>query len=215
MLSLECVCYSHSISSGVKFVPYPVPSRCLAIPNVDGHEYITSCLFLLLYINVPLEGRRTKTYCNMKKNVLFGAAVALLFAFAACTKDAPAPNNGGTTSGDGTTPQPQQKHNVELVYGLNYETQWQNISMDTLYKYNEDKTVDTIFMIPEMTNQFSTLSTNQLKNYIIPLLRERHNVNTDKVFGKGELQLRNQSVLNNPEIVRFFADTLKYNVTYR
>ena len=151
----------------------------------------------------------------MKKNVLFGAAVALLFAFAACTKDAPAPDNGGTTSGGGTDPQPQQKHNVELVYGLNNETQWQNISMDTLYKYNEDKTVDTIFMIPKMTNQFSTLSTNQLKNYLIPLLRERHNVNTDKVFGKGELQLKAESIIDNPEIVRFFADTLRYNVTSR
>lgn len=151
----------------------------------------------------------------MKKNVLFGAAVALLFAFGACTKDAPAPDNGGATSGGGTTPHPQPKHNVELVYGQNNETQWQNISMDTLYKYNEDKTVDTIFMIPEMTNQFSTLSTNQLKNYLIPLLRERHNVNTDKIFGKGELQLKAESIIDNPEIVRFFADTLRYNVTSR
>ena len=149
----------------------------------------------------------------MKKNVLFGAAVALLFAFGACTKDAPAPDNGGTTSGGGTTPQPQQKHNVELVYGQDSGTDWQNISLDTLYKYNEDKTVDTIFMIPEMTNQFSTNSTTGLKNKINKV-RERHNVNPDKIFGKGELQLWNQSVLNNPEIVRFFADTLKYNVTY-
>ena len=150
----------------------------------------------------------------MKKNVLFGAAAALLFAFGACTKDAPAPDNGGTTSGGGTTPQPQPKHNVELVYGQNNETQWQNISMDTLYKYNDDKTVDTIFMIPEMTNQFSTLNTNQLKNYLIPLLRERHNINTDKVFGKGELQLDADAVRDNNEVVRFFADTLKYKVTY-
>jgi len=180
----------------------------------DGHEYITSCLFFLLYINVPLEGRRTKTYCNMKKNVLFGAAVALLFAFGACTKDAPAPDNGGTTSGDGTDPQPQQKHNVELVYNKNPDTQWQNISLDTIRKYNADRYVDTIFMVPDHYNQFSNFSTNQLR-YIIPLLRERHNVNPDKVFGKGELQLWNQSVLNNPEIVRFFADTLKYNITYR
>lgn len=149
----------------------------------------------------------------MKKNVLFGAAVALLFAFAACTKDAPAPDNGGTTSGGGTDPQPQQKHNVELVYGRNSETSWQNISLDTIRKYNADRYVDTIFMVPEMTNQYSTYSTNQLKS-IINKLRERHNVNPDKVFGKGELQLWNQSVLNNPEIVRFFADTLKYNVTY-
>lgn len=176
----------------------------------DGHEYITSCLFFLLYINVPLEGRRTKTYCNMKKNVLFGAAVALLFAFGACTKDAPAPDNGGTTSGGGTTPQPQQKHNVELVYA----DIAQDLHMDTIYKYNYDPTVDTIFMVPDHYNQYSTSSTNGLKN-VVRKLRERHNVNTDKVFGKGELQLWNQSVLNNPEIVRFFADTLKYNITYR
>jgi len=210
VLSLECVCYAHSISSGVKFVPYPVPSRCLAIPNVDGHEYITSCLFFLFYINVPLEGRRTKTHCNMKKNVLFGAAVALLFAFGACTKDAPAPDNGGTTSGGGTTPQPQQKHNVELKY----KSGLQGIEMDSIYKYNFDQNVDTIFMVPEMYNLFSTLTTNQLKTRI-NLLRERHNVNTDKVFGKGELQLKAESIIDNPEIVRFFADTLRYNVTSR
>lgn len=173
----------------------------------DGHEHITSCLFLLLYINVPLEGRRTKTYCNMKMNVLFGAAVALLLAFGACTKDATVPDNGGTP------PQPQQKHNVELVYGTDADTEWQNISLDTIRKYNADRYVDTIFMVPEMYNQYSTSSTNQLK-YIIPKLRERHNVNPDIIFGKGELQLWNQSVLNNPEIVRFFADTLKYNVTF-
>lgn len=146
----------------------------------------------------------------MKKNVLFGAAVALLFAFGACTKDAPAPDNGGTTSGGGTDPQPQQKHNVELVYA----DIAQDLHMDTIYKYNYDPTVDTIFMIPNMYNQYSTSSTNGLKN-VVRKLRERHNVNPDKVFGKGELQLWNQSVLNNPEIVRFFADTLKYNVTYR
>ena len=87
--------------------------------------------------------------------------------------------------------------------------------MDTLYKYNADPTVDTIFMIPEMTNQFSTLNTNQLKNYLIPLLRERHNVNPNKVFGRGELQLKNESTINNPEIIRFFRDTLGYNVTHR
>ena len=149
--------------------------------------------------------KKTVSY-NIKKVLAGTMLVALPFAFASCEKENTTPDNPGN-------PQPQ-KHNVELVYGRNNETQWQNISLDTLYKYNKDKTVDSIFMIPEMTNQFSTLSTNQLKNYIIPLLRERHNVNTDKVFGKGELQLWNQSVLNNPEIVRFFADTLKYNVTY-
>lgn len=148
----------------------------------------------------------------MKKNVLFGAAVALLFAFGACTKDATAPDNGGTTSGGGT--QPQQKHNVELVYGGQPSTQWQNISLDTLYKYNEDKTVDTIFMIPDHYNQYSTTPTNGLKN-VVRKLRERHNVNPDKIFGKGELQLKNESTINNPEIVRFFRDTLGYYVTHR
>lgn len=146
----------------------------------------------------------------MKKNVLFGAAVALLFAFGACTKDAPAPDNGGTTSGGGTTPQPQQKHNVELLYA----DIAQDLHMDTINKYNYDTTVDTIFMIPNMYNQYSTLSTNGLKN-VVRKLRERHNVNTDKVFGKGELQLKAESIIDNPEIVRFFADTLRYNVTSR
>lgn len=107
-----------------------------------------------------------------------------------------------------------KKHNVELVYGQNVDTQWQNISMDTLYKYNSDPTVDTIFMIPEMYNQYSTVSTNGLKT-IISKLRQRHNVNPNKVFGKGELQLKNESIMNNPEIIRFFADTLRYNVTSR
>ncbi len=161
-----------------------------------------------------MEGRRTKTHCNMKKNVLFGAAVALLFAFGACTKDAPAPDNGGTTSGDGTTPQPQQKHNVELVYGNKPSTNWQHIEMDTIYKYNSDTIVDTIFMIPTYYNQFSQTSTNGLKN-LANKLRERHNVNPDKIFGKGELQLKAESIIDNPEIVRFFADTLRYNVTSR
>ena len=158
---------------------------------------------------------KTTVPYNFKKAILFGALVALPFAFAGCEKENTTPNNnggnGGTNPGGGTQP---QKHNVELVYGKNEETAWNNISMDTLYKYNEDRTVDSIFMIPEMTNQFSTYSTNQLK-YIIPLLRQRHNVNPKKIFGKGELQLKNESIMNNPEIIRFFADTLKYNVTSR
>lgn len=103
-----------------------------------------------------------------------------------------------------------KKHNVELKY----KSGLQGIEMDSIYKYNSDPTVDTIFMIPEMYNQFSTLTTNQLKTRI-NLLRERHNVNPNKVFGKGELQLKNESIMNNLEIVRFFADTLRYNVTSR
>lgn len=132
--------------------------------------------------------------------------VALPFAFAGCEKEPVKPNNGNNNN--------QQKHNVELVYGSQPSTQWQNISLDTLYKYNEDKTVDTIFMIPTYYNQFSELSTNGLKN-LANKLRERHNVNPNKIFGKGELRLKAESIIDNPEIVRFFADTLKYNVTSR
>ena len=145
--------------------------------------------------------KKTVSY-NIKKVLAGTMLVALPFAFGGCEKDPVKPENNN------------KKHNVELVYGKNEETAWNNISMDTLYKYNANPTVDTIFMIPEMCNQFSTYSTNQLK-YIIPLLRQRHNVNPNKVFGKGELQLKNESTINNPEIVRFFRDTLGYNVTHR
>ncbi len=149
---------------------------------------------------------KTTVSYNIKK-VLAGTILAALpFAFGGCEKDPVKPDNGNNNN--------QQKHNVELVYGTNPNIQWQNISMDTINKYNSDKTVDTIFMIPEIYNQYSTISTTGLKN-LVNLLRERHNVNPKKVFGKGELQLKAESIINNPEIVRFFADTLRYNVTSR
>lgn len=149
-----------------------------------------------------------KTFSYNIKKVLAGTILmSLPFTFGGCEKTSLEPDNPNTTG--------PKKHNVELVYGRNNETQWQNISLDTLYKYNSDPTVDSILMIPEMTNQFSTLKTNQLKDYLIPLLRERHNVNPNKVFGKGEMELNAESVIDNPEIVRFFADTLKYNVICR
>ena len=100
-----------------------------------------------------------------------------------------------------------------MVYGKLPSTQWQNISFDTLNKYNSDPTIDTIFMIPEMSNQYSTFTTTQLQT-LVNKLRERHNVNPNKVFGKGELQLKDESVAGYPEIIKFFADTLKYTVTY-
>lgn len=132
---------------------------------------------------------------------------ALLPLLTSCGKDTE-PNRNNPD-----TPQPQQKHNVELVYGKLPSTQWQNISFDTLNKYNSDPTVDTIFMIPEMSNQYSTFTTTQLQT-LVNKLRERHNVNPNKVFGKGELQLKDESVAGHPEILKFFADTLKYTVTY-
>lgn len=144
------------------------------------------------------------------KRILFTACglFALLPLLTGCGKE-----NTEQNRNNPDTPQPQPKHNVELVYGSQPSTQWQHIDIDTIQKYNSDPTVDTIFLIPEMYNQFSTNSTNGLKN-VIKKLRERHNVNPDKVFGKGELQLKSESTINNPEIVRFFQDTLRYNVTY-
>lgn len=148
--------------------------------------------------------KKTVSY-NIKK-VLAGTMLAALpFAFGGCEKDPVNQDNGNNT---------QQKHNVELVYGIDPNTQWQNISMDTLYKYNADPTVDSIFMIPENTTQYTTLNSAQINNVLIPRLRERHNVNPNKVFGKGDLKLNNLVVATHPEMVKFFADTLKYNVVY-
>lgn len=141
------------------------------------------------------------------KRILFTACglFALLPLLTSCGKENAEPNRNNPD-----TPQPQQKHNVELVYS---NGEYTHIELDTINKYNTDQNVDTIFLIPNPYNTFSTLTTNQLQKRV-NRLRECHNVNPEKVFGKGELQLWNQSVLNNPEIVRFFADTLKYDVTY-
>lgn len=148
-----------------------------------------------------------KTFSYNIKKVLAGTILmSLPFTFGGCEKTSLEPDNPNTTE--------PKKHNVELVYGFSPSTDWQNISLDTLYKYNSDISVDSIFMIPENSNQYSTFSTNQL-NTLVSKLRERHNVNPKKVFGKGELQLKNESTINNPEIVRFFRDTLGYNVIHR
>lgn len=139
-------------------------------------------------------------------NTILISVATLLTVLSGCKKEKLEPDNPNTTE--------PKKHNVELVYGFSPSTDWQNISLDTLYKYNSDISVDSIFMIPENSNQYSTFSTNQL-NTLVSKLRERHNVNPKKVFGKGELQLKNESTINNPEIVRFFRDTLGYNVIHR
>ena len=140
-----------------------------------------------------------KTFSNNILKILAGTMlVALPFAFGGCEKDPVKPNN--------------KKHNVELKYGRSPSTQWQNISLDTLYKYNSEPTVDSIFMIPESTTQYATLNSAQINNVLIPKLRERHNVNPHKVFGKGDLKINSMVIEDHPEIVGFFADTLKYNV---
>ncbi len=148
-----------------------------------------------------------KTFSYNIKKVLAGTILmSLPFTFGGCEKKPLEPDNPNTTE--------PKKHNVELVYGKSPSTQWQNISLDTLYKYNSDPTVDTIFMIPEQYQQFGGLSTNALKQCVTKL-RERHNVNNNKIFGKGNIELNAESVQNNQEIVRFFADTLRYNVLTR
>jgi len=145
----------------------------------------------------------------MKKIVLMMLAVGVVM-MVGCKKTE---EGEGPSGGNGTDTAAVVKHNVELVYGQNINTMWQHIEIDTIQMYCEDKSVDTIFIVPERYNQFSTASINSL-NVIVSKLRERHNVNPDKVFGKGELQLYNDAVFDHPEIVRFFADTLGYTVTY-
>ncbi len=152
---------------------------------------------------------------NLKKGFIILGLVALPFAFSGCEKENVEPNRGNRNSGNTENPDTPDipKHNVELTYGKSPSTQWQNIDLDTISKYNNDPAVDTIFMIPEAYNQFSGLSTSALQTRVTKL-RERHNINPNKVLGKGDLQLASDAVENNQEIVRFFADTLKYNVLY-
>lgn len=147
---------------------------------------------------------------TVSNNILKALAGVMLFAvpmFVACEKENTESNNNEGTGGN-----TQPKHNVELKYGRSPSTQWHNISLDTINKYNKDETVDSIFMIPENITQFSNLNSTQVGNVLIPKLRERHNINPKKVFGKGDLKLSGVILDQNPEIVRFFADTLKYNV---
>ncbi|MBO4672268.1 MAG: hypothetical protein J5608_01280 [Alphaproteobacteria bacterium] len=144
------------------------------------------------------------------KFVMVGIALGTVVA---CEKPDPAPEPTPSTPTP-VTPT-TQKHNVELVYGKNpdSETAWQNISLDTIRKYNVDQTVDTIFMIPENYDQYATFNSTQC-NYLISKLRERHNVNPAKVFGKGDLKVDHSVVVDAPEVVRFLEDTLKYSVVY-
>ena len=149
---------------------------------------------------------KTSVPYSLKKGLAFLGVMALPFAFGGCEKDPVTPNNPNNPD----NPQ-QQKHNVELVYGDKPSTNWQHIEIDTIQKYCNDTSVDTIFMIPENYRQFSALSTSALKN-CVSKLRARHNVNPNKVFGKGPFEVRGSSVQNNQEIVRFIRDTMRYDV---
>lgn len=145
----------------------------------------------------------------VSNNILKALTGVMLFAvpmFVACEKE-----NTASTNDDGTGGNTQQKHNVELKYNSRTEGGMQNVSMDTINKYNKDETVDSIFMIPDPIDQCATNNSTQMQN-AVKYFRERHNVNPNKVFGKGDIVLHTLVINNNPEIVKFFADTLKYNV---
>lgn len=146
---------------------------------------------------------KTTVPYNFRK-VLAGIMLVTVPVFVACEKDNEKPSNNGGNN------QPQ-KHNVELKYNSRTEGGMQNVSMDTINKYNKDETVDSIFMIPDPIDQFATNNATQMQN-AVKYFRERHNVNPNKVFGKGDLKLNSVVLDQHQEIVRFFADTLKYNV---
>ena len=154
---------------------------------------------------------------NMTVNYLRrGLTIMLLCAstlmLANCTKDNDTTNAATNNSTDNpSTPQQSPKHNVELIYDGRTDEGCVILAMDTINKYNADPTVDTIFLIPEPTNQFATWNVNGVRN-VVNYLRPRHNVNPNKVFGKGDMVLNDMVTDNHPEIVRFFADTLRYNV---
>ena len=157
-----------------------------------------------MYINQRSCTMKMTTKYNLKRGLVILGLGALTLAFTGCEKDDNKPTNPGN-------PQQPQKHNVELKYDGRTDEGCVNLAMDTICKYNADPTVDTIFMIPEPTNQFATWSANEMRN-VANYLRPRHNVNPNKVFGKGDLVLNSMVTDNCPEIIKFFADTLKYNV---
>ena len=140
------------------------------------------------------------TKYNLKRSLSILGIGALSFFFSGCEKDKPEPNNPGN-------PQ-QQKHNVEFTYDVSLN----GIPLDTISKYAARSDIDTIFLIPESIYQFEALSTSQM-NTRRKGLRNRRNIDPNKVFGKGDMYL-NSETQSEPAIERFFADTLKYNVLY-
>lgn len=154
------------------------------------------------------EQKQMKLTSKYKSTKYMFLLIALSCAVAGCEKDPVTPEPTPTPTPTRTT----QKHNVELV--MSDANDYRNIDMDTICKYNADPTVDTIFMVPDHYNMWSTVNTTGLQA-TVNYLRERKNVNPEKVFGKGELQLKASSVDGYPEIRSFFADTLGYNVTLK
>ena len=106
-----------------------------------------------------------------------------------------------TKDDNGTKPtQTPKKHNVELKFDLWRDDGLVNIAMDTIYKYNDDPTVDSILMIADPYVQFETWGT-QAMNDAVNYLTQRRDVNPNKVFGKGPLKLDRSVVEAGPDIV--------------
>lgn len=140
-----------------------------------------------------------------------GAGLATLL-FAACEKEEV--NNDPQPTDTTTTVVPTNKRTVDLVYGDNSATEWENISFDTLNKYSANPNIDTIYLVPEYYHQFTSASAG-IWDYLLPKLRERYNVNTNKIRGKGTIELWDRAVNENPNIVPFLQDTLHYDITVR
>ena len=136
---------------------------------------------------------KTSVKYNLKHGLFMGL-VAML-PFAGCEKES----------------YPKFHHNVKLKYGISTSSEWKHLEYDTLRKYNADEYVDTIFMIPESPDLMANMLQTALDDRIVRL-RGRHNINPDKIFGYGDIVLMSEITDKHPEIIRFFADTLKYNV---
>lgn len=134
------------------------------------------------------SNKKTVTY-NIKK-VLPGIMLAALpFAFAGCGKENPAPDNGGTNPGGGTTPQPKT---YTFVYDEN------GIPMDTLMAHTN---VDTFYVVPKTYNLFATASENNIHNVKNHLDNcTRHN---PKTHGKGKFKAKYASIADSTWLANF------------
>ena len=134
----------------------------------------------------------------MKKALLFGTTCLLAAsAFVSCGKEQE------STNGDNSQP---QKHNVELKYDGRTGAGCVNVAMDTISKYIADPTVDTIFMIPDPIDQFATWNAQNMQS-VANYLRQRHNVNPKKVFGKGDIKLYDYPQNSEEKFCQFMDNT--------
>lgn len=149
------------------------------------------------------------------RNIKYKLGKGLAFAglavlpFTACKKEEineqPQPHDTTPTV---VTP----KRTVDLVYGDNSATEWNNISFDTLNKYSDNPNIDTIYLVLESPYQFAASSAG-IWQYLMPMLRERRNVNPNKITGKGEMFVWDRAINEDSTIVPFLRDTLGYRIS--